>query len=187
MKSYFIPLLSFLLLCSFNDISTVNQIWYSLPDDISSERLLIPCFDELDYDENSTAKEIAFAKKVNTQAQSSNKTLDKVIRENYPFSYMLVTLDDVEEYKAKGYKYYLDMVIMPKQMAEAKKEAMIPSFEKFATANKMYRNRNAQFHYYFYIRDLETHDAYMSGKMKGNPEVYTGMSKFFKQIAKEAR
>ena len=46
------------------------------------------------------------------------------------------------------------------------------AIEQFDTANRMYRNRYTQFHYYFYIRDLETNDVYFGTKLQSHFEIY---------------
>jgi hypothetical protein len=79
----------------------------------------------------------------------------------------------------------MDLVWMPKQMKEPKREAMIPAFERFESANSMFSNRNAQFHYYFYIRDLETNDVYITSRFQGNADAYAGMKKFLMQVSKD--
>ncbi|RMG69425.1 MAG: hypothetical protein D6722_10380 [Bacteroidetes bacterium] len=110
-----------------------------------------------------------------------------MLEKAYPYPYKLVSLSQVEAMKAAGYRYYLDMVLMPKQMDQPKREAMVPSYEKYETANKMYKNRYTQFHYYFYIRDLETDDAYMGTRLRGHFETYPAIQRFCKQVSKDFR
>ena len=163
----------------------VSEIIAGVPLDISEETLMIPRFDLLDPEEGVTGRRRKFIASVNRAAKSSNTTLFEIIEKNYPYEYKMVGLSNVEEYQEDGYRYFLDMVLMPKQMKEPKVEAMIPSFEKFNSANRMYNNRNSQFHYYFYIRDLETNKAYITTRFKGTSEAYPGIKYILKQIKKE--
>ncbi|MEM6766509.1 MAG: hypothetical protein AAF655_16360 [Bacteroidota bacterium] len=164
----------------------MEQIYEGVPDDISEETLLIPRFDFLDPEEAMEGEKRKFVIAVNKQAKIGNTTINDIALKSYPFTYQLITLQEVEGMVAKGYKYFMDMVLMPKQMSHAQREAMIPSYIKYKSANKMFTNRYTQFRYYFYIRDLTTHDAYITTKLKGYPEVYPGMKGFLKRIGADA-
>jgi hypothetical protein len=76
------------------------------------------------------------------------------------------------------------MALMPKQMKYPKKEAMVPTYEKYKSVNSMFNNRYSQFVYYFYIRLLETNDAYITTKFRGNIEAYQ-RAKFLKQVSSD--
>ena len=189
-------LLLYMLLCSFCikgsyfDFTTRNQdieerIFYSAPAELDQEILLIPAFDTLQMAKHATPERMAYVQKVNMAAKGANATLKEVIEGIYPYKYQLVSLKEVKTWEEKGIRYFLDLVLMPKQMQQLKMEALIPSYEKHTTANKMYRNNNLQFHYYFYIRDLQNGDIYAGTKPKGNAAVYKGIDKFLKQIIKD--
>ncbi|RMG27577.1 MAG: hypothetical protein D6730_06915 [Bacteroidetes bacterium] len=165
--------------------STVNEVFYRAPDDLSSQVLLVPAFDVLEMQENDPPDRKAYVEKVNQAAIEANEALRQVIAKAYPYRFQLIGLGEVAAYKEKGYKYFLDLVIMPKQMERVKQAAMVPAYKKFTTANRMYRNGNYQFHYYFYIRDIQKDNAYVGKKLKGDPEVYRGISRFLRNIAKE--
>lgn len=179
-------LLAHISLSAQLDKPPVENIFEGVPDDISEETLLVPRFDFLDPDEAMTGEKRKFVVSINKQAKIGNTTLNEIALKNYPYKYELVSLGDVEKMAAKGYKYFMDMVLMPKQMDHAQREAMIPSYIKYKSANKMYTNRYTQFRYYFYIRDLRTHDAYVTSKLKGQQDVYPGLKSFFKKIESDA-
>ncbi|MEZ4829928.1 MAG: hypothetical protein R3C61_27140 [Bacteroidia bacterium] len=185
--SVIIPLLLSLLFCTTlwaqrDSVRTVNKIFTQSPEALKENVLLIPRFDLMDPEEGETGSRRTFIIEANKAAKRANSSLKETIDKSYRLEYKMVSLSDVESFANEGYRYYLDMVLMPKQMTEAKKEAMRPSFVKYSTANKMYKNNNLQFHYYFYIRDLSTDDAYVSSRLKGNADVYIGMKKFLSQV-----
>lgn len=163
----------------------VNEVHHDAPADLANTTLLIPAFDLVTAGPEATPRRKAYVDNVNAMAEESNASLKKVISKTYPFSYELTSIAEVESYKQKGYRYFLDMVIMPKQMTRVKKAAMVSTYRKYETANRMYRNENYQFQFYFYIRDLQTDDAYMGTRMRGNADVYPGIKKFLKEIVKD--
>ena len=165
----------------------VNKIITDAPGDLDKEVLLVPRFDFKDIENAEAGERRDFIVQFNKAAKKSNTSLNETVDKAYPYEYKLVSLSEIEAYKAEGYKYFLDMVIMPKQMSRPKKEAMVPAYKKYETANKMYRNANGQFHYYFYIRNLQTDDAYISSKMKGNWDVYRSIGGFLRQIRKDSK
>lgn len=103
----------------------------------------------------------------------------------YPYEYKLISLSEINYYRAEGYKYFLDMALMPKQMKQPKPEALVPAYDKWRTANKMYNNRNSMWHHYFYIRDIQENDAYITQKFKGSGEVYKGIGSTLRQCKKD--
>ena len=165
----------------------VNEIITDAPNDLDKEVLLVPRFDFKDIEHAEPGERRDFIVNFNKAAKKSNTSLNETVDKAYPYKYKLVSLSEIEAYKAEGYKYFLDMVIMPKQMTNPKKEAMVPAFKKYETANKMYRNANAQFHYYFYIRNLQTDDAFISSRMRGNWDVYRSIGGFLRQIKKDSK
>ncbi|MEZ4776081.1 MAG: hypothetical protein R3D00_23090 [Bacteroidia bacterium] len=182
-------LLSFLvyspLYAQRDSLRTVNLVFKDSPKDLKENVLLIPRFDLMDPEEGETGSRRTFIVEANKAAKRANSSLKETVDKSYTFEYKLVSLSDVEALGDEGYRYYLDMVLMPKQMEVVKKEAMRPSFIKFKTANKMYNNRYLQFHYYFYVRDLQTDDAYVSTRLRGNEDVYIGIKKFLTQVSKD--
>lgn len=163
----------------------VGEIIEGVPDDLTSATLLIPRYDFVRLDELPDGAPPNAAKRINAEAKKGNTTINEMALKGYQHGYKLVSMSDLDTLKTMGYRYYMDMVLMPKQMKYPKPEAMVPSWEKYGTANRMYRNRYSQFQYYFYIRDLETNNAYITTKFRGTAEVYTGMLKFFKQVSKD--
>ncbi|MDX2247698.1 MAG: hypothetical protein SF052_13015 [Bacteroidia bacterium] len=176
-----------LLTAQPDSIRTVNDIFSDSPKELKEKVLLIPRFDLMDPEEGVTGNRRTFIIEANKAAKRANSSLKETIDKSYSFEYKLVSLSEVESLKEEGYRYYMDMVLMPKQMETPKKEAMRPSFVRHSTANKMYQNNNLQFHYYFYVRDLETDDAYISSRLKGNADVYIGMKKFLSQVVSDIK
>ncbi|MEL6670647.1 MAG: hypothetical protein AAFR61_00500 [Bacteroidota bacterium] len=166
--------------------SPVNNIIKGVPKDLSQQTLLIPRFEFLDVENAAPGERRDFIVRYNKAAKKSNTSLNEAVMKNYPFEYKLINLQHVQALKEEGYRYYMDMVLMPKQMDEVKVEAMIPTYEKYESASRMYRNKNTMWHYYFYIRDLETNDAYITSKLGGNWDVYRGIGKFMRQVKKDA-
>lgn len=165
----------------------VNKIIPDTPADLAQDTLLIPRFDFMDVEDGAVGRRRKFVVDMNRRAKESNTTLDKTIRKAYNFEYKLISLSEIGYYKAKGYKYFLDMVVMPKQMKQPKPEALIPAYEKYRTANKMYNNRNTMWHHYFYIRDIQEDDAYITKRFKGGAEVYRGIASTLKQFQKDLK
>ncbi|GAB4420480.1 MAG: hypothetical protein OHK0039_34100 [Bacteroidia bacterium] len=162
----------------------VNHIIMQVPDDLDTATLLIPRYDLLDA-ETVTGPRREFVIEHNKAAKRANSTLKEVVDKAYPFTYKLAGLAEVEDLKAAGYRYFLDMVLMPKQMEKPVPQAMEPCYQKYPTANKMYTNRYTQFHYYFYIRDLQTNDVYVGSKLQSHFETYPAMQQFFRQVKKD--
>ena len=165
----------------------VNKVIEGVPEDLEESTLLIPRYDLFDMDE-AIGKRRDFVINYNKAAKRNNTTINDMVKKSYPFEYKLVGLKDVEGYQQEEtYRYYMDMVLMPKQMTQVKKEAMVPSFIKFNNLNKMLSNRNSQFRYYWYIRDLKTDDAYITTRLQGQKEEYAGMGKFLKIVTKDVK
>lgn len=170
---------------SNSEFSPVNKVIHESPSDLKDTVLLIARFDLLDPETGVTGSRRKFIIEMNKAAKRSNSTLKETMDKSYNLEYKMASLSEVEDLRDQGYRYFVDMVLMPKQMDHPKEEAMIPSFIKYPTANKMYNNRNSQFHYYFYIRDLITDDAYLTTRFKGSADVYEGLKKFLRQVEKE--
>lgn len=163
----------------------VRHIIMNAPEGLDTATLLVPRFDLLDPETGATGVRRDLIVRINKEAKRSNSALVSVLDKAYPYPYKLVSLRHVEAMRASGYRYYLDMVLMPKQMEVPKREAMVPTYEQYETANKMYTNRYTQFHYYFYIRDLETGDAYMGTRLRSHFETYPALQRFCKQVVKD--
>lgn len=170
---------------SFQEDPIVNEIITGVPGDLEAGKLLIPRYDMIDMEEVMHPKKRKWALSVNRSAKTGNTTIKEIFDGKYPFEYKMANLQQVEALKAEGYRYFLDLVWMPKQMKTPRREALVPAFEKFDSANRMFSNRNSQIHYYFYIRDLQTGDAYITSNFKGSPDAYIGMKKFLAQVNKE--
>ncbi|MEM6803201.1 MAG: hypothetical protein AAF696_17475 [Bacteroidota bacterium] len=187
LRLIFIVLLSFNLpfLSAQDSQIPVNKIIPDTPEDLDKNVLLIPRFDFMDVEDGAVGKRRQFIVHNNRKAKESNTTLNKTIMKAYPYEYKLISMSEIGYYRNEGYKYFLDMALMPKQMKQPKPEALIPAYEKWRTANKMYSNRNTMWHHYFYIRDIQQDDAYISQNFKGGPEVYKGIARTLKQFKKD--
>ncbi|MDX1905864.1 MAG: hypothetical protein SF053_02450 [Bacteroidia bacterium] len=164
---------------------TVNNIIQDVPADLRDSVLLVARYDELPEEPGAAPDRQAYIAQVNRNAARGNEVLREVVRGIYPHPVEFVSLADIPAYKARGYAYFVDMVLMPKQMTVAKKEAMVPAWIKYGTANKMFANRYTQFQFYFYIRDLRTDDAYVTTRLRGHAEAYDGIRKFLGQVLKD--
>lgn len=167
------------------DPPTVNNIIQDVPDELIQQTLLLPRFVEYTVETAPEGMPESYLALNNREAKRCNETTLELAGRSYPFKVKLIDFSEIESYKEQGYRYFLDMVLMPKQMLEAKKEVMIPSYVKYKSPQHMFTNTYVQFHYYFYIRDLETQDAYVGTKLKGNEEAFVSMNKFFKQLTKD--
>ena len=163
---------------------TVEKIIEGVPADLTSENLLVPRFDVYDVDDAPDGMPIHILPRYNKLARQNNTSIKKTVEASCDLDYTMVSLNDVPQQKEGGFKYYLDMVLMPKQMRYPEKRAMIPSWEKYENVNKMFTNPYVQFHYYFYIRNLETDDAYITTRFKGHYDVYSAMKICLKQVNK---
>jgi hypothetical protein len=166
---------------------TVNTIITDAPDDLAKDTLLVPRFDLMMPEVGATGERRKFIASVNSYARKSNSYLKEILDKNYPYPYRLVGLSEVDSLKDAGKRYFLDLVLMPKQMERVKKEAMVSAYRKYRTANKMYNNRDPQFHYYFYIRNLQTDDAYVNSRLRGNLEVYPAVKATLVQAVKDSQ
>lgn len=163
----------------------VNRIIEGVPDDLAQQTLLVARYDMMDLEEVMPPKKRDYLLSVNRSAKIGNSTIDDIFKSKYDHEYKLVGLKQVRAYKEEGYRYFMDLVWMPKQMKAPKREAMVPAYERFESANRMFSNRNSQFQYYFYIRDLETGDVYITSKFQGNADAYNGMKKFLAAVKKD--
>ncbi|MEM7655725.1 MAG: hypothetical protein AAF399_06310 [Bacteroidota bacterium] len=163
----------------------VRKILFNAPEDLPQDTLLIARFDMLDPEDGARGPKRDYIVQVNRAAKKGNTTLNEQVLKAYPFPYKLISLSEVEWYREQGYRYFMDMSLMPKQLRQPKPEALVPCWFKFESANKMYNNRNAMWHYYFYIRDLQSGDAYMTSNMRGQGEVYVGIRKFLNQVRRD--
>ncbi|MBX7242314.1 MAG: hypothetical protein K1X92_11245 [Bacteroidia bacterium] len=162
--------------CGFEE--PVKSLYTSIPKDLKTSVLLVPQYDIVPGDVPNAAL-------INRSAKEGNAEIIRILKKSYSGKYKTVSLKEVEKKKQEGNRYFMDMVVMPKQMKEPKKEAMISSYRKFKTANAMFANYDAQFHYYFYIRDLKTDDAYLTEKFHGRFQAYQSMEEFLKRVNTE--
>lgn len=163
----------------------VNRIIEGVPEDLHQETLLLPEFETFTKEtapKGMPASLIAFN---NQEAQRCNQTMTQTATRKYPFKVELVSLQEVESFAQKGYRYYLDMTLMPKDLHEVKREVLTPSYRRYRAANNMFTNDYTQLHYYFYIRDLKTNDVYVTTRLRGNYDAFGGISKFLKQVSKD--
>lgn len=164
--------------CTHQLSEPVKEIVKGIPDDLKQSELLVPQYD-------AVPSNVPNAQTINRSVKEGNEEIQRILRKHYDGKYKMVSLKEVESMKAKGYKYLMDVVVMPKQFKEPKKEAMVSVTRKFKTANAMFANYDAQYHYYFYIRDLSTDNAYITQKFHGRFLAYDSMDEFFTQVSKE--
>lgn len=163
----------------------VNDIIYNVPKDLATDTLLIPRYDFLEPEPDDDGGRMKYIVAVNKQAKKGNTTINELAMKSYPFPYKLISMSEIGWYKNNGYKYFMDMALMPKQMKTAEPRALVAAYEKFETSNEMYKNRNSMWNFYFYIRDIQTNDAYMTTKLKGSFEVYRCMQAFFGRAGRD--
>jgi hypothetical protein len=164
---------------------TVSAVRTEAPRDLPQHTLLVPRYDLLDPEPGATGDKRKFIATVNKNAMTGNRFIKDLVAKHYPHPFRLVSLGEVDSLRAAGERYFLDMVLMPKQMREAEPKAMIASFRKFRSANRMFVNRNAQFHFYFYIRDLQSETAYVGSRFRGHLEAYNAMQLCLKRMAED--
>lgn len=162
---------------------TVAAVVADAPEDLPRHTLLVPRYDLLDPEPGATGDKRKFIATVNKNAMTGNRFIKDLVAKNYPHPFRLVSLSEVDSLRAAGERYFLDMVLMPKQMREAEPQAMIASFRRFRSTNRMFVNRNAQFHFYFYIRDLQSETAYVGTRFRGHLEAYNAMQLCLRHIA----
>lgn len=162
--------------CTYQE--PVKNVYSSIPKGLRTSVLLVPQYDIV-------PKEVPNSALINRSAKEGNAEILRILKKSYSGKYKMVSLKEIENMKQAGSRYFMDMVVMPKQMKEPKKEAMLASFRKFKTANAMFANYDAQFHYYFYIRDLNTDDAYLTEKFHGRFQAYQSMEEFLKRVNTE--
>lgn len=169
-----------------------NILWET-PADLASQTLLVPMYENrvLDEGEQSLYKEDkqfrAQVLRFNELVKEQNKNISTELEKSYKGKFQLVKLREVDSLAKKGYKYYLDLIIMPKQFHEPEKKALKASYRAHETGSTMFNNYDAQFNYYFYIRNIQTNDVYLSKEFKGNFFLYDAMSDFLKRVRKELK
>ncbi|MEO0582936.1 MAG: hypothetical protein AAF135_12000 [Bacteroidota bacterium] len=168
-------------------LDNVNKIIEGVPTDLAESKLLVARYDVYDMDDKPEGMPPQVLPRYNKLAKQSNSSIKKTIDAAYAHDYQMVGLPSVPEMKAEGYKYFMDMVLMPKQMSYPEKRAMVPAYEKYESTGKMFGNRYVQFHFYFYIRNLETNDVYITTRFKGNYDVYAAMKVHLKQVMKDLK
>lgn len=167
------------------DKVTVSKVIEGVPKDLNVNNLIVPRYDFWEPEDAPAGAPPSIVVRYNREAKKANTTIDGIARKYYPTKYKMADISEVDILKEQGYKYFMDMVLMPKGMKEPETRAMIPSYEKFSETYKMFKNRYTQFNYYFYIRNLETNEAYVTTKFRGNFDVYTAMKIFFKAAARD--
>ncbi len=167
-----------------NDLP-INETFEDVPENLATEVLLIPRYDIMDLKNLPDGLSPAVASKFNREAERANSYIRAIAQKHYPTKFVLVSLSDIDSLREEGYRYFMDMVLMPKQLRAPEPKAMIPSYDKYGATHKMFNNRYTQFHYYFYIRDLESDDAYLTSKFRGERDVYQGIKRFLKQLEKD--
>lgn len=165
--------------------ATVTKVIKGVPKNLSTETLLVPRYDLWDPEDAPAGAPPSIVVRYNREAKKANTTIASIAQKHLSAKYKMADISEVEALKEEGYRYFMDMVLMPKGMKEPETRAMVPSYVKFGETYKMFKNRYTQFNYYFYIRDLETNEAYITTKFRGNFDVYTSMKLFFKHVSKD--
>ncbi len=171
----------------------IAAIFDSIPSDMGkNNKLLVAIFEDKELnpmEQRALKRDKQFAKQVadlKRLVAERNAELVRILKK-YNTPYQLVKMHDIDSLKAAGHKYYLDMSVMPKQFKEPKKEAMFPSYNRFDNANEMYANYNVQFHYYFYIRNIQNDDVYLTQNFKGYEQGFVSLEKFLGKVKAEMK
>jgi hypothetical protein len=163
----------------------IGPLHWDFPEALKTDTLWVAAFCPLVMDQATTAAQQREIRAYNRRVKESNSTLFDILNKHYDYAFELAPFDSIEFLQAQGKRYYLDVVLMPKQMKQPNPEAMIPGFHRYSSINQMYNNLYAQFHYYFYIRDLQDGDAFLSSRLRGKLDAYPAMISFLKQIQKD--
>lgn len=163
----------------------VEKIRPNVPGELVNDTLIVAAFDLVEPEPGMAGPRRQQMIRINKAAKEANQTLFKFMTKHYPYPFKLVPLKYIPGFKADGYKWFLDMVVMPKQMKAPEPMALIPAYERHRSANRMYNHRNAMWHYYFYVRDLQNDDAYISRKFKGKGVMYDALKHYLRQIVTE--
>lgn len=170
-----------------------RKMLWETPADLDNQTLLVAMYENkiLDEGEQSLYKTDrqfrAQVERFNGLVKEQNQNISKELEKSYKGKYMLVKLKEVDSLSKKGYKYFLDLIVMPKQFNEPEQKALIASYKVHETGSTMFNNYDAQFNYYFYLRDIQTNDVYLSKQFKGNFFLYDAMSDFLKRVRKELK
>lgn len=168
----------------------VKKLIKATPPLSTTQKLLVPKFESpvlSSRDSMRLTQDKNFAKQIEhitEMAKQKNKEVEQMLK-SAKIPYEMVRMQDIPSIKSNAKRYYLDMVVMPKQFNEPKREALIPTYAQFNSASEMYANYNVQFHYYFYIRDLQTDDCYLTQKFKGYEQGFVSLSKFLNVVKSE--
>lgn len=175
------------------DKPPIAEIFRAVPADLGKDnKLLVAIFEDRilnPMEQRALARDKQFAKQVEElkrMVAERNEELTHILKK-YNVPYQLVKMHEIDSLRNAGYKYYLDMAIMPKQFKDPKKEAMYASYTRFDNANEMYANYNVQFHYYFYIRNLQNDDVYLTQEFKGYEQGFVSLEKFLDKVKKEMK
>lgn len=166
---------------------TVKKVHVGMPKDLFSQPLLFPMYEYIDESQFSNPTQLKQIESMNSRMTSENKAL-RGYYTNYKGPYEVILFEDYEKYYQKGHKYVLDFVWMPKQMEEYEEKAMEPFFTRAGNLNEALVENRPQFWTYFYIRDLQTDEAYiLRDEVKGYKpfEFYKGIEEFLKKVSQE--
>lgn len=171
--------------CAFAQLP-IGQIHHSAPPALAAQRLLVPEFELTIPEAAQNVAERQHMLQVNRQVREANTIMFGILAKSYGQPFELAPLRMADSLAAAGVsRYFLDMALMPKQLEAPKPAAMVPVFQRHRKANTMFYNTNLQFYYYFYIRDLQSQDVWLSSRFKGYAQPYKGMQAFLRRIAKD--
>jgi hypothetical protein len=142
-----------------------------LPVDFEKEKVLVVKYEPMPlmYKDPKGMME----KMANSSAENWNKSVDKMnqkleknLKENYPYPYLLINASEVKKYKEEGYKYILE------ERSYTGKERRPLSFQEKKMAQDANVNKNVTGYstqyksswettYELYLRNLTTDDTYI--------------------------
>lgn len=168
-------------------VVTVKEVHIGMPKDLFDAPLLLPQYEYIE--EEPFANDPAQLKNIqsmNSRMTSENKALRSYYT-NYKGPSKIVLFEDYETFYKEGHKYVLDFFWMPKQMEAPEQRAMVPFFVRAANLNQALVELRPQFNIYFYIRNLQTEEAYILKEFKGYKpfEFYKGIEEFTKLISQD--
>ena len=160
------------------------MIDFVFPVELKTDTLLIPAYDLIAAG-SAKGKKLKQIKRVNSLVREHNGEQRKILEKYYPYPWKLVSLWEVSIYRQKGHYYFLDHAVMPRHWPVPNPYAMAPTYRRYKSTNEIYRITDFQFHYYFYIRDLQTDKAFMTDPPHGQADVYAGITWLLKKVTRK--
>jgi hypothetical protein len=154
------------------------------PTDLSENVLLVPRFDLFDFEDPEVeGKPREYLIRHNQEAKRLNTVFMNAASKNYPYTYELVRMKDVDKRMVEGAKYLLEVVNLPKSATSFPEEIVNqPAHLRYTIAEEMYRIPPSGQWHVFYVRDLRTGDIYLPGGWKGKAELADAIAATFKAL-----